>query len=332
MRLFAFILAGLALIGVSAAADQVAAARSYLERLEKLPEDFEFGRFEPTPGIVLETGRLAARGPSRGTAVFVPGYTAPLELYAQEIRGLAEAGWDVAALVLRGQGRSVRLATRYDLGHVQDYANLTADLAAYVARQNGPVVIVGLSQGAHVALRMAAEYAPGVEAYALIVPMIGIPGGALGRGLVDLLAENGAAGAYLPGTLPWNRRTPFTRLLGRGHICQPDPELSNLRRALMEVDPDLRVEVPSNGWVSASFASIDVLQRIGPVVAAPVLMVTAGRDRVVSSRAAARLCTRMSDCREIRLPGAPHCAVEGDADRSAQVMADVLPFLEGAAR
>ncbi|MEM8850067.1 MAG: hypothetical protein AAGE03_08535, partial [Pseudomonadota bacterium] len=110
MRLFAFIVAGLALIGASAAADQVAAARAYLERLEDLPEDFVFGRFEPTPGIVLETGRLAARGASRGTVVFVPGYTAPLELYAQEMRALAEAGWDVAALVLRGQGRSVRLA------------------------------------------------------------------------------------------------------------------------------------------------------------------------------------------------------------------------------
>ncbi|MEM7644124.1 MAG: alpha/beta hydrolase [Pseudomonadota bacterium] len=334
MRLLAVFLAGLVLVGASAAADQVGAARAYLERLEKLPEDFAFGRFEPTPGIVLETGRLAARGPSRGTVVFVPGYTAPLELYAQEMRALAEAGWDVAALVLRGQGRSVRLATRYDLGHVRDYANLTADLAAFVARQEGPIVVVGLSQGAHVALRMAADYAPEVLAYALIVPMIGIPGGRVGRGVADLLARNGAAGAYLPGSLPWPRRTPFTRLVGRGNVCQPDADLANLRRALMEVDPDLRVEVPSAGWVSATFASIDVLERIGPSVEAPVLMVTAGRDRVVSSRAAGRLCARMSDCREVRLPGAPHCAVEGDARRSPVVMEAVTGFLarESAAR
>ncbi|MEM7490849.1 MAG: alpha/beta hydrolase, partial [Pseudomonadota bacterium] len=230
---------------------------------------------------------------------------------------------------------------RHDLGHVRDYANLSADLAAFVAGErarmdaagrDGPLVAVGLSQGAHVALRAGAEHGMPVDAYALLVPMIGIPGGRAGRVFVDLLAENGAGATYLPGTVPWERRKRFTRLVGRGNICQPDPALANLRRALMEVDPDLRIEVPSAGWVSATFASIDVLDRIAPQVAAPVLMVTAGRDRVVRTGAAAEMCTRLRDCRRLHLPDAPHCMVEGDRRRSGPVMARVVGFLGRAGR
>jgi lysophospholipase len=240
----------------------------------------------------------------------------------------------VSALVLRGQGRSSRLTPRYDLGHVRDYANLSSDLAGFVARQRGPVVVLGLSQGAHVALRMAAEHDPDVRAYATIVPMIGLRTAPLPRSLArlmaDTLAGNGASTLYLPGTVPWHRRQPFEELLGRGTVCQPDPSLAHLRRALMEVDPTLRVEVPSPGWVSATFASIDRLGRLASRIHAPVLMVTAGRDGVVRTEAAARMCARMSDCRRVHLPRAPHCMVEGDADRSAAVMARVTAFFAAA--
>lgn len=336
MRLLASLLLALSLVGASAAADQVAAARAYLERLEPLPADFRLGRFEPSPGIVLETGKLRARGPRRGTVVFVPGYTAPLELYAQEMRALAEAGWDVAAIVMRGQGRSVRLTGRPDLGYVEDYANLSADLAAFVARQHGPVVVIGLSQGGHVALRMAAEHGPDVAAYAVIVPMIRIQTGPLSdeaaAATLRFMVRNGAARRYLPGTVPWERRKPFAQLLGQGQICQPDPELAHLRRALMEVYPETRVEVPSPGWIDATFRSQAALDRLAPRIAAPVFMVTAGRDRVVQSDAAEAFCKGLADCRHVTLPDAPHCAVEGDAVRSGKVMGQVLPFLAGSVR
>ena len=310
---------------------QEAAARAYLKaNLPAMPQGWEFDLFAPERGVALEVGRVAAPD-AKGTILFVPGYTAPLELYAQEMRALAEAGWDVAAIVMRGQGRSVRLTQRYDLGHVTDYAELSADLAAFVARQRGPVAVVGLSQGAHVALRMAAEHGPEVAAYALIVPMIDVRTAPaprpVARAVASLLARNGAARRYLPGTLPWARRTPFAQVLGRGTICQPDPALAHLRRALMEVHPELRVEVPSPGWAAATFASIERLRLIEDRIDDPVLMVTAGRDRVVRNRAVAAMCGRLRDCRRVELPRAPHCMVEGDRDRSAAVMGRVAGFL-----
>ena len=250
--------------GVAAAQGQAEAARAYLAGLEPIPAELVSGRFEPAPDIVLETGSLAATGPRHGTVVFVPGYSAPLELYGRELRVLSEAGWDVEAIVMRGQGRSVRLTERYDLGHVEDYANLVDDLSAFVARQDGPVVVVGLSMGAHVALRMMAERrAPNVIAAATIVPLVrvAIPGAAraASRALARALTAAGGGERYLPGTVPWERREPFTELISRGQgtICTPDFERAHLRRALMEVDAELRVETPSAGWADATFRSTD---------------------------------------------------------------------------
>ncbi|WP_308915137.1 alpha/beta fold hydrolase [Jannaschia sp. LMIT008] len=311
------------------------AARAYLAAsLTPLPDDWRTDRFDTAPGIVLETGALPARGTRRGTVVFVPGYTAPLEMYADEMVRLADAGWDVAAVSQRGQGRSTRTGPVPDMGHVTDYADLTADLASFVAAQAGPVAIVAVSKGGHVALRTAAERAPDILGLAAIVPMVEIrtdpfPGW-IGRTLAETMVRTGLGERYAPGPGSWDRAALFDPDGGSDEPtrCSGTPERAHMRDALFTLDSNLRVDAPSMAWVAATLRSQDRLRALGPAIAVPTLMVTAGRDTIVRSDAAARLCDVARDCRRIHLPDAMHCALEGDRATSARIMDDVVAFLD----
>ena len=88
----------------------------------------------PEPGIELEVGRASAAGEARGTLVYVPGYTAPLDMYGAEFARLTGAGWTVAAISPRGQGRSTRRGPDPQMGWIDDHATHAADLAAFLGR------------------------------------------------------------------------------------------------------------------------------------------------------------------------------------------------------
>ena len=319
---------------VVATAAQRDAARDYLTVLAPMPGDAVRETFTPEPGVSLETVTVPARGTRRGTFVFVPGYTAPIEMYAEEIGTIADAGWTVATLSQRGQGRSIRQGAAYDMGSVEDFANLSRDLAAFVALQEPPVAVVGMSMGAHTAMRMAAEWDTDAAAIVAIVPMVEIETGAypgwLARGLVEVMVRSGLSERYAPGTGPWDRAALFLdpERLGEETICSDLPERAHMRDALFTLDPDLRVEGPSVGMIAAMLRTQDELRRIGPTIDAPVLMVTAEQDRMVDNEAAAALCDAMPTCRLIDVPDAPHCALEADRALSARIVSDVLAFLD----
>ncbi|MBM2576692.1 alpha/beta hydrolase [Jannaschia sp. Os4] len=309
-----------------------AAATAYLGALAPLPGGWTAGRFSAEPGVTLEVGRLPAAAPRKGTVVVVPGYTAPLELYGEEFAALAAAGWDVAALSQRGQGRSDRFGAARDMGHVEDYADLTRDLAAWIDVQAPPVAVMAMSKGGHVALRTLGERDVEVAALAAIVPMVDITTEPFPRPVARALAEVsdrvGLGGRYAPGPGAWDRAERFLDpgWTGAPTVCADAPERAHLRDALYVLDPDLRVDAPSLGWVAATLRATARLPAFAARVEVPILMVNAGRDRIVDAGAASALCAAMADCTERWLPEAPHCALEGDRARSAEILAAVTAF------
>ena len=307
-----------------------AGARAYLEAgLPPLPAAWRRGAFEPEPGVVLETGFLPATAPRRGTVVFAPGFSAPLEMYAETFAALAAGGWDVAALSTRGQGRSARLGGRPDVAHLEDYADPTADLARFVARQRGPVAVVAASQGAHVALRAGVERAMPAAAYALVVPMVEVETGPLSARAVERLAALGDPEGAILGRGGWDGHDRFAREGGtaEGTFCFDDPARAHVRHALMTLDPALRVDATSRGWVRATMRSQRVLPALARRLEAPVLMLTAGADTVVRSDAARALCAAMPDCRAEEAPGAKHCMLEEGGPLADRLAARILAFL-----
>ena len=317
---------------------QEAAARAYLDaNLPAMPEGWAWDLFAPEQGVALEVGRAPAVGAAKGTVLYVPGFTAPLDMYGHELTRLAEAGWAVAAISPRGQGRSARGGPDGEMGWVDDHRRLAEDVAAFVETLEPPVAVLAVSMGGHVALRMAAEVDPEpVAAYALVAPMVAIRTDpfpdAVARGLSRGFELTGLGATYALGRGPWDDAARFDdpAALARGTDCARDPARAHLREALFALEPELRVGGPSAAWVARTFRSQDLLARAAPDIDAPVWMALAGEDRVVDTDAAAAMCAAMDDCAETRFEGARHCMFE-DAPETREALIDgALAFFEAA--
>ncbi len=311
--------------------DQAASARAYLaEALTPLPEGAVFGRFEREPGVALETLTLPHPTP-KATIVVVPGYTAPLEIYSATYQAFHDAGYAVTGLSQRGQGRSWRPLPNPEKGYVEDYRDLSADLAAYIGTIEGPVLVYGNSMGGHIAMLMAGTEGVNVSAYALLVPMAKIHTGefpyGVAKAMTGFYATIGFGANYGFGRGDWSF---MSRDIRQPTDCSADPARAHTRHMLVGLNPDLRVTDVTNQWVSetmkstAEAASADHLARI----TAPVLSITAGDDRIVQTEAAEANCQAMSDCRIKRFEAARHCIMhEGRAQKDA-VHADVIAFFD----
>ena len=88
------------------------------------------------------------------------------------------------------------------------------------------------------------------------------------------------------------------------------------------------------GWLAATWRSVAILRGRGypERIGTPVLIVSAGADRVVSAAAQARLAARLPDCRLETIPGARHeLLMETDAVRE-RVFALFDAFVDEALR
>ena len=311
--------------------DQAATARAYLaEAQSPLPEGAVFGTFEREPGVVLETLTLAHPDP-KATIVLVPGYTAPLEIYAHTIRVFHETGYAVAALSQRGQGRSWRPLPNPEKGYVEDYRDLSADLAAFIGTIDGPVVVYGNSMGGHIALLMAGTEDVDVAAYALLVPMAKILTGefpyGVARAMTGFYSAIGFGANYGFGRGDWrfDSRDP-----AKATDCSANPARAHTRHMMVALDPELRVQDVTNQFVwetmrsTEAVATNEYLARID----VPVLTIVAGDDRVVQTEAAEANCKAMSDCRIVKYSAARHCIMHESPQQRLEVLDTALTFFD----
>ncbi|UWQ20303.1 lysophospholipase [Jannaschia sp. W003] len=312
---------------------QAEAARAYLDaHLAPMPEGWTWATFEPEPGVALEVGRAPAAGEAKGTIAFVPGYSAPVDMYGAELSRLQAAGWNVAAITPRGQGRSPRFGPDPEMGWVDDFATHAADLAAFLATLDGPVGVLANSMGGHVALRAALDHQPGVLGYALVAPMVEVETAPfpapVARGIGRTFTALGLGDTYAPGRGQWNDAAMFddAAVLAEGTDCARDAGRAHLREALFALEPALRVGGPSARWVAATYRGQAVLETRADEIGAPILMATAGADRVVRTEAASALCTAMPACEEVRYAEARHCMFEDTEATRTRLVDDALAF------
>ncbi len=311
--------------------DQAAMARAYLDRAQTpLPDGAVFGQFERESGVALETLSLPHPNP-RATIVIVPGYTAPLEIYAATYQAFNDAGYAVTGLSQRGQGRSWRPLANPEKGHVEDYRELSADLAAYIRTLAGPVMVYGNSMGGHIAMLMAGSKDVNVAAYTLLVPMAKIHTGefpyGVAKAMTGFYAAIGFGENYGFGRGDW---TFASRDTAEATDCSADPARAHTWHMMVALEPELRVEDVTNQWVwqtmksTEKAASPDHLARI----TTPVLSITAGDDRIVQTAAAEANCSAMPNCRIKRFDAARHCIMhEGQAQKDA-VHAEAIAFFD----
>ena len=246
---------------------------------------------------------------ARGTVVLLPGRGDFIERYFETTQDLLARGFAVVALDMRGQGGSQRIASDRYRDVTGSFAEFDEDLRtlmeeAVLPACPAPYYGLGHSTGGHVLLRNLRGTTWFSKAV-LVSPLLGINYGAWPDPVVSLLVaatwltRQGAM--FLPGV----RKRPF----GRGDFAG-NPLTSDQRRwerdsATLEAAPHLGLGGPSFAWLRAARRSLREVARM-PNATAPVLIVAAGEDRVVSNQAIRQAAARIPGIALTFIPGARH--------------------------
>jgi lysophospholipase len=305
----------------------------------------ELGRSVAMPPLELETvcvagmrvrmGHLRPAGTARGTVVVLPGRAEFIEKYAETLADLL--GWGFAAAILdwRGQGGSDRFLPQRDRGHVVVVSDYLADLQAVIERLDqlslpGPFLMLAHSMGGHIGLRYLHGHPERFVAAAMSAPMLGIHLGptpvAVARALCLAAIRAGAGWRYAPG----QRDVDLARyVFARNRLTSSTERYEELRRHIATT-PDLALGGVTYGWLGAALDSIALMRRPGFLesITTPVLILQAGRERIVSNRAEAAAARRLPAARLAVFPDARHELLQERDEIRTPVLGAIRTFFD----
>lgn len=314
---------------------QLSAAKAYLaDNITPVPNDFEWKMFTTEAGAQLRTGLLERPSP-KGTVIVVPGFTGSIEMIMREITQIHAAGYRVGAIEYRGQGMSHRpLPAQPEKGYVEDYGLLADELAQYaneVRDTQLPLFFFSISKGGHITMRMAAEHDLGVDAFALIVPMIQINSGEIAYDdlatFSDMTNRLGLGAAYAPGADSWSADQ---HPLGQATGCNANPATAQTQSALFATKEKLRTQGVTYKWLHESIKSSEKL--LDPVfvktIRQPVKIYTAGIDELVLTDKAEQFCASLENCQTKHYAESRHCITREDYDLYDGIIADAVAHFD----
>lgn len=257
-----------------------------------VPAGATVGTLRADDGVTLRFARWdATRGPRRGTMCLLPGRGEFIEKYFEVVADLRRRGYAVAMLDWRGQGGSERLLANPRKGHVRSFADYERDLIRFMKDVvlpdcPPPYLAMGHSMGGNVLLRSATLAGSWFDRMILTGPMIGIAQEKLGmpqpvaRALAEVATMAGLGKAYVPGGSDRSEEArPFAET-----VLTSDAERYNRTKAIIETAPHLALGSPTIGWLRAGLRSCATLTRpdFPRQIRVPLLLVSAGADRIVS--------------------------------------------------
>jgi len=238
-----------------------------------------YARFEP------------AAHPPKGTVLLLPGRNECIEKYFETVRDLQDRGFGVATLDWRGHGGSDRLIRDGRRGYVKSFGAYAADLDQFFAEVvlpdcRGPYYVLAHSAGALVALLAAASMANRVERMVLIAPFLALPNQPVSmatvRRLCGLLSLIGLGRLYATGGARPTQTVPFA-------VNRLTTDIARYQRntRIFESVPSMAQGGPTIRWLHAAAVAIGKVTAPGFLTAnkVPTLIVAAGADEVVSTRA-----------------------------------------------
>ena len=299
-----------------------------------IPPDPIVSAVRTEDGLTLRVARWLAPRKSRGTVTLAVGRSEFVEEYFEVVADLRDRQFDVVVFDWRGQGQSDHGPSRARTGHVDDFHAYQSDLVA-VERQilwpfaTRPWFALGHSMGAAILLDQAHAGLSPFERLVLTAPMVRLP-------------------LRFHKTIAWVARV--ATLLGFGETMVPrghedsiflrgfaDNVLTSDRgrydRIALAIKGQggLALGAPTIGWLDAAFHAMARYgdPRFAVEIATPVLIVAAGADRIVDSRATERFSARLKTGRAITIADARHeVLLESDAIRE-QFWAAFDAFIPG---
>jgi len=276
-----------------------------------------------------------ARG-RKGTVCLFGGRSEFIEKYFETVSDLRQRGFAVATMDWRGQGGSSRPLRNPHKGHVEDFAQFDDDLALFMSEIvlpdcPPPYFALAHSMGGNILIRAACMRDCWFDRMVLTAPMIRLGPGTPPLGLTDMLAQLavffGLGDLYVPGGKnDASGLEPF-----KGNPLTSDKLRYDLNRLILEAAPGLGLGSPTIGWVRAAAASMKTINAFGfpPRVHVPMLMLTAGQDRVVSNRAIEELAMQLRAGSRIVVDGARHELLQEQDRFREQVWSAFDAFIPG---
>jgi lysophospholipase len=233
-----------------------------------------------------------------GTVVIACGRGDFIERWFETIRDLMARSFAVAIFDFRAQGGSGRRYRNHYRDGLRNFREYDDDLASFMRQLvlpdcPPPYFALGHSTGGQVVLR-ALQHRNWFEKAVLSAPLLGIDPGPwpmpVARLVCRLVPLLGLGRCILPG----HAKRPFTL------DDYPDNPLTSDRRrfaraiATLDAAPELGLGGPTYGWLGAAFAAMAELNKTARPGSfrAPVLIVAAGRDRIVDTEAARSFARR----------------------------------------
>ncbi|MES0152178.1 alpha/beta hydrolase [Mesorhizobium sp. M0018] len=301
-----------------------------------LPENAAGGFFTTRDGKKIRYGLFAAVArPMKGTVVVLTGRNECIEKYFETIRNLADRGFGVATLDWRGQGASDRLIGDRQRGFVRSFFDYTGDLEQFFEEIvlpdcRGPYYILAHSAGAVIALLAAPSMANRVRRMVLIAPFFTVPDLPVSvktvRRLCSLFCLLGLGRLYAA----WGPRPKESVPFAINKLTS-DPERYRRNTLIYETYPQLALGGPTIRWLKAATeASLIVSDPdFMAKIQVPLLMIAAGADQVVSTRAVEAYARRLRVGSLVMIDGARHEILqEADLYRE-QLLAAFDAFIPG---
>lgn len=306
----------------------------YPTRNNRLPPNAKVYDLVTADGIHLR-GMTAGTPQGRGTILILNGRAEFMERYFETMRDLVARKFFVAAIDWRGQGGSQRITGDHSSGHVRNFANYDEDLRTAMEQLvrlhcPGPYYVLGHSTGGHIVLRNLLKQTWFSKAV-ITAPLMELNYGAWPRWLARIMAYIMVQARLSWLTLPGRYRQPFLFSKFEGNPLTSS-EMRWLRdRETLEQNRPLGVGAPTFGWLNAAMASIALLKsgaaEKGPKC--PVLMVLAGRERVVDNTASYEFAKRVPGVSLVYVQDANHeILMERDVLR-LEFLAGLENYLDG---
>ncbi len=249
----------------------------------------------------------------RGVCVLLQGQSEFIEKYHEVIDELRGRGFTVATVDWRGQGGSQRAQDNPLKSYVRDFAQFDEDFLAFMTKvvlplTDHPPIVLAHSMGGHNTLRAIHDHPQWFRCAVLIAPMLqistrGYPATAA-RIATALYCAAGQGGEFAWGM---KDRDPF-KVDFKGQLVTSDPVRFEATQALLRANPSLRLAGPTWGFIEAAFRSMAKVNAPGfpESISTPVLIVGAGRDRIVVTKAEQDFARRLPHGEYLEIPESEH--------------------------
>jgi lysophospholipase len=248
-----------------------------------------------------------------GTVCIFPGRNEFIEKYFEVVDELRRRGFAVAVLDWRGQGGSTRLTRNALRGHINDFSEYEEDLSLFMKGVvlpdcPSPYYALGHSMASTVLFRVATKRGCWFTRMVMTAPMVKILGLPLSDGLCAQIADGLTMCGLGKRPVPTRKKEYWSSEQFEGNPLTSDRERFYRNISVIKAAPQLCVGAPTIGWLKAALDALHELASTGfpPRIRIPSLMLAAGEDEIVSSKAIEDLASRLRAGSQLVIRGARH--------------------------